>query len=90
MSVDLGKARKILSETFVDDCSDLSKDRLQELVIEAEIKIKDLVEEKENDDQLNAAKAVVKDLSTGYNSALKYEKAKIQFLIDKLQDEDEG
>ena len=87
MSLDLGKAKKILSETFVEDCADLTKERMHELVVEAEMKIKDLKDEKANDDTLNGAKAVVKDLSAGYNSAIKYETAKIQFLIDKIQDE---
>lgn len=90
MSINLGKAKKILSETFVKDNEDVTEDRAMELIVKAEMQIKDLEEEKANDDQLNAAKSVVKDLSAGYSSAIKYEKAKIQYLIGKIEDIQEG
>lgn len=90
MSVNLGKAKKVLSETFVKDNDDINEDRAMELIVKAEIAIKELEEEKDQDDQLNAAKTVVKDLSAGYSSAIKYEKAKIQYLIAKIEEIQEG
>lgn len=90
MSTDLGKVKKVLSDTFVKDNEDVTEDRAMELVVKAEIAIKELEEEKENDDSLNAAKSVVKDLSAGYGSAIKYEKAKIKYLIAKIQEIQEG
>ena len=86
MSVNLGKAKKILTETFVEDCKDMTEDHAKDMIIESTMKIKELEEEKTQDDQLNAAKSVVKDLSAGYNSAIKYEKAKVQFLIDRVKE----
>lgn len=86
MTINLGKAKKILSETFVKDNEDVTEDKAMELIVKAEMQIKDLEEEKANDDQLNAAKSVVKDLSAGYSSAIKYEKAKIQYLIGKIEE----
>jgi len=90
MSTDLGKVKSVLSETFVKDNKDITEDRAMELVVKATIAIKDLDEEKENDDSLNAAKSVVKDLSAGYSSARKYEQAKIKYLIAKIQEIQEG
>lgn len=90
MSTNLGKVKSVLSETFVKDNEDITEDRAMELVIKSEIAIKDLEEEKTNDDSLNAAKSVVKDLSAGYSSAIKYEKAKIKYCIAKIQEIQEG
>jgi len=90
MSTDLGKVKSVLSETFVKDNEDITEDRAMELVIKSTIAIKDLEEEKTNDDSLNAAKSVVKDLSAGYASAVKYEKAKIKYCIAKIQEIQEG
>jgi len=90
MSTDLGKVKSVLSETFIKDNDDITEDRAMELVIKSEIAIKELKEEKDNDDSLNAAKSVVKDLSAGYGSASKYEAAKIKYLIAKIEEIREG
>lgn len=90
MSTDLGKVKSVLSETFVKDNEDITEDRAMELIVKSEIAIKDLREEKENDDSLNAAKSVVKDLSSGYSSITKYETAKIKYLIAKIEEIREG
>ena len=90
MSVNLGKAKKVLSETFVKDNKDITEDKAMELIVKAEIAIKELEEERDQDDQLNAAKMVVRDLSAGSSSATKYEQAKIQYLIAKIQEIQEG
>lgn len=90
MSTDLGKVKSILSETFVKDNEDITEDGAMELVVKATIAIKELDEEKDNDDTLNGAKSVVKDLSAGYNSAKAYEKAKIKFCIAKIEEIRDG
>lgn len=90
MSTDLGKVKSILSETFVKDNEDITEDGAMELVVKSTIAIKELEEAKENDDGLNAAKSVVKDLNSGYGSALKYEKAKIKYMIGKIEEIREG
>lgn len=90
MSTNLGKIKNVLSETFVKDNEDINEDRAMELIVKATIAIKELDEEKENDDSLNAAKSVVKDLSAGYGSARKYEQAKVRYLIAKIEEIREG
>lgn len=81
---------KTLSKSFMDNAKDLNLDQASELLVEAEKKLRQIKEEKAADEQLAAAKAIVKDLSAGYNSAASYEKAKIQFLLDRIQEIEEA
>lgn len=90
MAVDVGKARKILSESFLKDNEDINEDKAMELIVKAEMQIKDLEEQRDADDQLNAAKQITKDLSSGYSSAMRYEKAKIQYLIARIREIQDG
>ena len=71
---------KVLTESYVASKADLTETEAEKELIEAEFAIKQLHYEKENDQQLNAAREIVKDLNAGYSSASKYEKAKIEFL----------
>jgi hypothetical protein len=86
----MSKAQSILSKSFVENTKDLGEDQLGELVVKAEIKIKELQEEQKNDDKLNAAKQIVKDLNAGYAAVVKMEKAKVAYLIEKIQEIQEG
>lgn len=79
-----------LSQSFVDNAQDLNEDEATALLVEAEQKIRALKEERNADEKLTAAKNIVKDLSAGYNSALSYEKSKISFLLDKIQEIQDG
>ena len=86
MGIDVSKAKKILSQSFVDNNSELGEDEINARIATAMQKIKDLEEEKDNDSQLQAAKQVKKDLESGYNSAISYEHAKVAFLLDKRRE----
>ena len=90
MAVDLGKAKKILSNTFLEENEAVNEDEAAGLIVRSEQQIKALREERDADENLNAAKNVVKDLSAGYNSAIQYEEAKIQFLLSKIEEIQEG
>lgn len=79
-----------LSQSFVDNAKDLNEDEATALLVESEQKIRALKEERAADVKLSAAKSIVKDLGAGYNSALSYEKSKISFLLDKIQEIQEG
>jgi len=81
MALDLGKAKKILSSTFLEDNQD---------VVKSEQQIKGLRDEKAADEQLQAAIQIKKDLESGYNSAIKYEEAKIQYLLGQIEEIQEG
>jgi len=86
MAMDLGKARKILSQTFLDDNDSVNEDDAAHMIVRCEQKIRDLEIEMKEDEQLNAAKEVVKDLTTGYSSVIQCEKAKVQFLLAKIEE----
>lgn len=90
MSVNIGSAKSVLSETFIKDADEISEDGAMEAIVKASIEIKDLEEEKDNDDQLNAAKVIVKDLNSGYTAAIRHNKAKIRHLIGKIEEIQEG
>jgi hypothetical protein len=88
--VDIGRAKNVLSKAFVENNAHVTPEEAEHLIAKSEMKIKLLREEKLNDDKLNAAKQIVKDLNEGYNSAIKYEKAKIDFLLGKIEEIDSG
>lgn len=90
MGLDKGKANKVLSQTFVDNHSNLNEDQAAEYIVKSEQKIKELEEERNSDDKLNAARQIVKDLNSGYSSAIKYEKAKIAFLLERIEEIQSG
>lgn len=79
-----------LSQSFVDNAKDLNEDEATALIVEAEQKIRTIKEERAADDKLNAAKSIAKELGAGYNSAINYEKAKINFLLDKIAEIQDG
>ena len=86
MSVNQGKAKKVLSKSFVENHESVTEDQAADLVVQAELQIRQLEEERSQDDKLNAAKQICKDLGAGYSSAIKYEKAKISFLLEKIEE----
>jgi hypothetical protein len=90
MSVSLGKAKSVLSKTWVDNVANLNEDEYAAMVVKAEQKIKALKEEMDNDEKLKAARQIAKDLSTGYSSVITMEKAKIRFLLEKIQEIQDG
>jgi len=79
-----------LSQSFVDNGADLNEDEATQLLVEAEKKIKLIKQEREADEKLQAAKSIAKELGAGYSSAMNYEKAKISFLLDKIEEIQDG
>lgn len=83
-------AKKVLSKSFVDNHENVSEDEASELIIAALKQIREIEDERDEDPKLSGAKQVVKDLSSAYSSAIKYEKAKINFLVDKIKEIQSG
>jgi hypothetical protein len=79
------KWEKILSDTFVSNNLNLSEAEAEKALINSQFQIKDLMTEREDDQQLNAAKEIVKDLNAGYSSVITMEKAKIEFLLEVIE-----
>lgn len=75
-----------LNQSFIDNHEKVNEDEAGALIVKAEQKIKALEEERAADEKLAAAKQIVKDLNSAYTSAIKYEKAKITFLLEKIEE----
>ena len=81
----MSKAKSILSKSFTENIRDLNEDQLSELIVKAEIKIRQLKEEQANDEKLHAAQQIAKDLNAGYNSIVKMEREKINYLLEQVE-----
>jgi rubrerythrin len=77
---------KTLSKSFVDNHENVSEDVASELIIKSEQKIREIKEERASDQKLAQAKQIVKDLNSAYTSAVKHEQAKIDFLLEKINE----
>jgi glucose-6-phosphate-specific signal transduction histidine kinase len=82
--------KKVLSKSFVDNHENVNEDVAADLIVKAEQKIKAIKEERVADERLAQAKQIVKDLNSAYTSALKYEQAKIDFLLEKIEEIQSG
>ena len=82
--------KKSLSKSFVDNHEDINEDAAGTLIVEATKKIKEIEQERDADEKLVAAKQITKDISSAYTSAIKYERAKINFLLEKIQEIQDG
>ena len=90
MAVDIGKAKKVLNQAFLDNVSDIAEDEAANLIVKSEQKLRDLRNEMANDEDLLGAQQVVKDLKGAYTSAIKYEEAKISHLLEKIDEIQDG
>lgn len=90
MAVDIGKAKKVLDQAFLDNVSEISEDEASALIVRSAQKMRDLKFEMDNDEDLLAATQVLKDMKGGYTSVLKYEAAKVQHLLEKIDEIQEG
>jgi len=86
----LESVKKVLSKSFVDNHENVTEDVASDLIIKAEQKVKEIKEERGADEKLAQAKQIVKDLNSAYSSAIKYEQAKIDFLLEKIQEIQSG
>jgi len=90
MAVDIGKAKKVLNQAFLDNVTDIAEDEAGALIVRSEQKLRELRNEMENDEDLSGAMQVVKDLKGAYTSVMKYEEAKIQHLLEKIDEIQDG
>jgi hypothetical protein len=86
----LESVKKVLSKSFVDNHENVTEDVAADLIVRAEQKVKGIKEERAADEKLAQAKQIVKDLNSAYTSAIKYEQAKIDFLLEKIEEIQSG
>ena len=82
--------KKVLSKSFVDNHENINEDVASELIVKATQKIREIKEERAADEKLAQAKQIVKDLNSAYTSTIKYEQAKIDFLLEKIAEIQSG
>lgn len=81
---------KVLDQSFVDNAEGISEDVAGELIVRSTQKIREIEQERDADEKLTAAKQIVKDINSAYTSAIKYEKVKINFLLEKINEIQSG
>ena len=86
----MSENKKTLSKAFVDNYDNVNEDVAREQVVVATQKIRELEKERDNDEKLAAAKQIVKDMNAAYTSAVKYERAKINFFLEKIEEIEDG
>ena len=82
----MGELRKVLSDIYVSERETIQENDALRQVADSEFVIRQILSDKKEDAALNSAKEIVKDLNGGYSSAIKHEKAKIEFLLEKIEE----
>ena len=80
------KGSSKLSQAFTDSHQEISEDAAEHLIANAHKKIRDIKREMTADERLTAAKEIVKELRSSYTGAISYEKAKIDYLMDRIEE----
>ena len=78
--------KKLLTDTYVSDRVNINEEEARKQITESEFEIKSILYDKSEDKDLNAARSILKDLNAGYSSVISIEKAKIDFLLGKIEE----
>lgn len=84
--MDIKKILKNLPTGFADEAAGMSDDGLRQAILQSEVNIAEVERTQKQDDKLNGAKEIVKDLSGGYNDAKKAQRAKIAYCLHVLDE----
>jgi len=80
----MSDSKKALSKSFVDNNENVNEDFAGEQIVLSTQKIREIEQERDADEKLQAGKQIVKDLNSAYTSAIRYERAKINFFLEKI------
>jgi rubrerythrin len=86
----MSDVKKTLSKSFLDNNENVNEDFASEQIVSATQKVRGIEQEREADEKLAAAKQIVKDINSAYTSAIKYERAKINFFLEKIEEIQNG
>ena len=86
----MSNVKKTLSKAFVDNFENVNEDVAAEQILIASKKIREIEQERDADDKLASAQQIVKDIKSAYTSAIRYERAKIQFFLEKIEEIENG
>lgn len=82
----MSDTKKTLNKSFVDNNENVNEDYAGEQIVASTQKIREIEQERDADEKLAAGKQIVKDISSAYTSAIKYERAKINFFLEKIEE----
>jgi len=77
--------KHLKASSFKEDANTMSEEELNKAIITCENGISQIEKAKEEDEQLTAAKEIVKDLNGGYRDAIMFETAKIKYSLYMLE-----
>ncbi len=86
----MSDTKKALNKSFIDNNENVNEDFAGEQIVKANQKIKEIEAERDADEKLAAGKQIVKDINSAYTSAIKYERAKINFFLEKIEEIQNG
>lgn len=79
-----------LGSAFVENFQNVAQDVAEQEIVKCLQKVSSVKEEMAADAKLNELKEMVKDLSGGYKSIIKVEKAKIDFFVERIEEIQKG
>jgi hypothetical protein len=82
----MSDTKKALNKSFVDNNENINEDFAGEQIVLSTQKIREIEQERDADEKLQAGKQIVKDINSAYTSAIKYERAKINFFLEKISE----
>lgn len=86
----MSDVKKTLSKSFLDNNENINEDFAGEHIVSATQKIREIEQERAADEKLTAVKQIAKDINSAYSSAIKYERAKINFFLEKIEEIQNG
>lgn len=87
--MDIKKIIAKLPAGFVEDAAGMDGDGLRAEIIRAETSIREVEREMGNDDKLQGAREIVKDIVGAYNDAKRAQRAKIAYSLHLLEERGE-
>ncbi len=78
---------KKLPSGFADDAARMSVEELRDCIVESENNLRNVRNEMQQNEKLQGALSLIKDLKTPYNDARKAQQAKIQYCLRLLEEQ---
>lgn len=88
--MDIKKIIAKLPVGFVEDAAGMDGDALRAAIVRAEELVREVEREQGQDEKLQGAREIVKDLARGYNDAKRAQRAKIAYALHVLEERGES
>jgi len=88
--MDIKKIIAKLPVGFVEDAAGMDGDALRAAIVRAEELVREVEREQGQDEKLQGAREIVKDIMGGYNDAKRAQRAKIAYALHLLEERGES